>query len=203
LLRLRIDVLREYLDRKLFGGTTFARLFGRKGAPIVVLNATDMARGDIFSIEPGHFDNLCSDLSQLPVAAAVAASAAFPIALTPLSLKNWRSDACQVDAHPLWVRQALASTGGTRFINLPVYKDALETERVRSGQVLYVHLLDGGLVDNLGTSALLQALLSPTSQYGQLFKINTDRIHNLVAIEVNARSESPDKSASGRLRPEY
>jgi NTE family protein len=189
----RIDVLREYLDRKLFDGSTFARLYGRKGAPIVVLNATDMARGEVFSFEPGHFDDLCSDLSQFPVSAAVAASAAFPIALTPLSLKNWRSDTCQVDARPLWVRQALASTGGTRFINLPVYKDALETERIRSGQVLYVHLLDGGLVDNLGTSALLQALLSPTSQYGQLFKVNTDRIRNLVAIEVNARSESPEK----------
>ena len=160
------------------------------------MNATDMARGEIFSFEPRHFDDLCSDLSRFPVAGAVAASAAFPIALTPLSLKNWRSDACLVDAHPLWVEQAL--TGGTRFINLPVYKDALETERVRGGQVLYMHLLDGGLVDNLGTSALLEALLSPTSQLGQLFKVNTDSIRNLVAIEVNARSESPDNAISVR-----
>jgi NTE family protein len=188
----RIDVFREYLDRKLFNGSTFAQLYGREGAPIVVMNATDMARGEIFSFEPGHFDDLCSDLSRFPVAGAVAASAAFPVALTPLSLKNWRSDACQVDPHPLWVRKALDSAGGTRFINLAVYKDALETERVRSGQVLYKHLLDGGLVDNLGTSALLDALFSPTSQFRQLFKVNTDGIRNLVAIEVNARSESPD-----------
>ena len=56
--------------------------------------------------------------------------------------------------------------------------------------VLYQHLLDGGLVDNLGTSAIVQELFSndPSSQLRQL---NDGRIHNLVAIEIIARSSTP------------
>src|SRR5690349_12174583 len=83
----RIDVLREYLDRTLFHGATFADMYGRPGAPLVVLNATDMASGEVFSFTPSRFDDLCSNLSRFPLAAGVAASAAFPVALTPILLK--------------------------------------------------------------------------------------------------------------------
>jgi NTE family protein len=85
---------------------------------------------------------------------------------------------------------------------LSKYKAALESQQLRgcaypcpaptrrSPTVLYRHLLDGGLVDNLGTSAILQELFSndPSSQLRQ---INNGRIHNLVAMEVIARSSTP------------
>ena len=207
----RIDVLREYLDRTLFHGATYAEMYRRPGAPLVILNATDMANGEVFSFLPSSFDDLCSDLSRFPLAGGVAASAAFPVALTPISLKNWNAEAgCPVNPYPASIRSAL--TASDRYTNLAKYKRALETQQLRgcaypcldptrrSPTVLYRHLLDGGLVDNLGTSTILQELFTndPSSQLHQL---NSGRIHNLVAIEVIARSSSPSPISTDPATP--
>jgi NTE family protein len=168
-------------------------MYRRPGAPLVILNATDMASGEVFSFLPSGFDNLCSDLSRFPLAGGVAASAAFPILLTPITLKNWTVEAgCPVNPYPSSIRSALMASD--RYTNLAKYKSALQTEQLRgcpypcsdsdhrSPTVLYQHLLDGGLVDNLGTSAILQELFSndPSSQLRQL---NNGGIHNLVALK--------------------
>jgi NTE family protein len=207
----RIDVLREYLDRKLFHGASYADMYRRPGAPLVILNATDMASGEVFSFLPSRFDDLCSDLSRFPLAGAVAASAAFPIALTPVSLKNWSAEAgCPVNPCPPTIRSAL--TASDRYTNLAKYKAALETQqlrgclypcpdpKLRSPTVLYQHLLDGGLVDNLGTSAIVQELFSPDPS-GQLRALNDGRIHSLVAIEVIARSSTPSPLSTNPATP--
>jgi len=170
-----------------------------------------MADGEVFSFLPSRFDDLCSDLSRFPLAGGVAASAAFPIALTPISLKNWSTETgCLVNPYPPSIRSAL--TASDRYTNLAKYKAALETQQLRgcaypcldptrrSPSVLYRHLLDGGLVDNLGTSAILQELFSndPSSQLRQL---NNGRIHNLVAIEVIARSSTPSPLSTDPATP--
>ena len=40
------------------------------GAPLVVMNATDMESAEVFAFTPQRFDDLCSDLDQLPLGAA-------------------------------------------------------------------------------------------------------------------------------------
>ena len=197
----RIDVLREYLDRHLFHGATFADIHARPGAPIVILNATDMASGEVFSFSDGRFDDLCSDLSRFPVAAGVAASAAFPIALTPLSLKNWSGEpGCTVPPQPTWVKVAI-NGNSTRYVNLPQYKLALETDELRSSKVRYEHLLDGGLVDNRGVSAILQEMFTPNDPTSQIARINKGAIRSLVAIEVVARSGGPSPLSTNPSTP--
>ncbi|MBV9248719.1 MAG: hypothetical protein JO227_05670 [Acetobacteraceae bacterium] len=197
----RTDVLREYFDRQLFHGATFAQLYQRPGAPIVILNATDMASGEVFSLVEGRFDDLCSDLSRFPVAAGVAASAAFPIALTPLSLKNWsKQPNCSVPQRPKWVESALKGNI-TRYVNLPQYKLAIETDALRSNKVEYVHLLDGGLVDNRGVSAILQEMFTPNDPTSQITLINKGLIHRLVAIQVVARSATPSPISTNPNTP--
>ena len=207
----RIDVLREYLDRTLFDGKTYGDMYRRPGATLVILNATDIATGEVFSFLPSRFDDLCSDLSRFPLAGAVSASAAFPVALTPITLKTWSAEAgCPVNPYPSSIRSALIASD--RYTNLAKYKAALETQQLRgcaypcpdptrrSPTVLYRHLLDGGLVDNLGTSAILQELFSndPSSQLRQL---NNGPIHNLVAIEVIARSSKPSPLSTSSATP--
>jgi NTE family protein len=51
-----------------------------------------MSSGVTFAFTPQYFDDICSDLGQFPLAAAVAASTAVPVALTPITLKNYRGE---------------------------------------------------------------------------------------------------------------
>jgi len=84
----RSDVAAEYYDKDIFEGGTFGDMAARKG-PLIVINATDMTYGTRVGFTQDMFDFICSDLSRFPVARAVAASSAVPMALTPISLRNY------------------------------------------------------------------------------------------------------------------
>ncbi len=186
----RIDVLREYLDKDaLFHKATYRDLFSRPGAPFVILNATDMSTGEVFDFTPQRFDDMCSDLGTLPLATAVASSAAFPVLLTPMTLKNWSGAGCPVEQNPKEISVVLQSRD-SRFVNPSDFMEAQRADRLRRHQQEYVHLLDGGLADNIGASSALTSLFGVRFHQQGLFKINTGRIKNLVIIAVNARSDA-------------
>src|SRR6185437_7160412 len=71
----------------------------------LILNAADMVEGVPFSFTQNNFDLLCSDLSKVKLSTAVAASAAFPVALSPVTLKNYSRCPAQpaADWPPQWV----------------------------------------------------------------------------------------------------
>jgi NTE family protein len=190
----RIDALRDLLDRELFHGARFADLRQRPGAPLVVMNATDMESGEVFAFTPQRFDDLCSDLDQLPLSVAVAASAAFPVALSPMSLRNYSYEECK-GAVPGegWIAAEL-TLPLPRYINLEEYKRARYANALRNGKDAYrnehyLHLLDGGLVDNQGVQSLTEVLVSPHSPARILNAINAGRARRIVVIAVNARAD--------------
>ncbi len=87
--RSRIEVLPEMLRRQAgFGDATFADLLdpSRLRRPLLLLNAADMQTGLRFTFTQSLLDRLCLDLTTIRIADAVAASAAFPVALTPMPL---------------------------------------------------------------------------------------------------------------------
>lgn len=139
----RSDLAAEYYDRELFDGATFADL--AHGPPVeVVINATDMVRGSRFSFRQVELDPLCADLDPIPIARAVAASAAFPGPLTPILLRSY-AGTCGFEP-PAWIAETLAARGPSR-------------RRLRQAEILdsyldpkrrWVYLLDGGIADNLG-----------------------------------------------------
>jgi NTE family protein len=190
----RIDALRDLLDQELFHGARFADL-RRPGAPLLVMNATDMESGEVFAFTPERFNDLCSDLDQLPLSVAVAASAAFPVALSPMSLRNYSYEDCK-GAIPGggWIAAEL-TLPLPRYINLEEYKRARYANALRNGKEAYrnehyLHLLDGGLVDNQGVQSLTEVLVSPHSPARILDAINTGRVRRIAVIAVNARGDT-------------
>jgi NTE family protein len=192
----RIDALRDLLDQQLFDKKTFATMTAR-GYPVVVLNASDMASGEGFAFTANRFNDICSDLSSLPIATGVAASAAFPILLSPLDLKDYAGKDCiGNDPSPEWIADDLKKRA-TRYLDVEEFKRARYANSLRRGpdtfrDVQYLHLLDGGLVDNLGAHSLLDVVMSPHGNVRLLNAINRGQISKLVVIVVNARSDPPN-----------
>ncbi|MCX5892139.1 MAG: patatin-like phospholipase family protein [Deltaproteobacteria bacterium] len=178
----RIDLAAELYDREVFAGATFARL-EENGRPLVILNATNLAAGRRFNFTQEYFDAIGSNLDQYPVSRAVAASSAFPFLLSPISLKNY--PLAEGYEPPWWYEKALASKDWTsrRYAaakNLQFYLDKHNA---------YVHLMDGGLADNIGVRAILDARAHGFIDQ----KIQQGDIKRLVLIVVNARTQGEDR----------
>ena len=114
----RIDLAAELYDEAVFQGATFATLLAQPKRPYLLLNATDMTEGARFEFTQDQFDLLCSDLSDVKVARAVAASSAFPVLLSPLTLHNYSATPCRGYERPEWLTNALRSTAEPRRVAL-------------------------------------------------------------------------------------
>jgi NTE family protein len=191
----RIRAEEDLFDEQLFHHATMADL-NRPDRPFILPNATDMAGGQSFAFVPQRFDDICSSFDSLPISTAVAASAAFPIALSPVDFQNNAKGCKGTVSSDEWATIAL-SNPYSPYLNLPGYRDARYTNDLRRGQypfrdIDYLHFLDGGLADNLGVKALRSALVSPSDHVGGLNAINRGLIRKLVVILVNARSDPPN-----------
>jgi NTE family protein len=192
----RIEAEEALFNARLYHDATLASL-NQPGKPYIVLNATDMAGGETFAMVPRRFDDVCSKYDALPVATAVSASAAFPVLLTPVGFQNF-SDGCQGQLrNGDWIKIDL-SNPYTPYLNLAEYKDARYSNDLRHGpnpyrRIDYLHFLDGGLADNLGTQSLRSALIASYDDAQILRAINEGKIRRLVVIVVNARSDPPNK----------
>ncbi len=149
----RSDLTADYYDSVLFDGATYADLWARGGADILI-QATDITEGTRFTFNRDQFELICSDLASYPVARAVAASAAFPVVFSPLTLRNW-AGSCDLP-EPAWIGATLTR----REIASREFHIALQARAYRDpGAKRYVHLLDGGIADNLGLRGPLSDLL--------------------------------------------
>ncbi|WP_375750525.1 patatin-like phospholipase family protein [Vibrio sp. HN007] len=133
-----------YYQKQLFGDATFAD-FQREGSPLIILNASDLGNGVRFSFLQEYFDFVCSDLLDYPVANAVTASSAVPVLFSPVVLKNY--DTCEIDDSFL-MRDLDALP--------PITRDTLKglSSYGKKDKRRYIHLVDGGITDNLGLLSL-------------------------------------------------
>lgn len=184
----RSDVAAEYYDSHIFGQSTFKNLIDKGTRPFLMLNATDMSTGSQFPFIQDQFDLICSDLSDLPVARAVAASSAFPGLLTPLTFKNY-AKTCQYD-EPRWVGfgvndRDIAPERANRAEDRRSYYEPQPWEIERK----FIHLIDGGVADNIGLRSILSALETSDPAYSIQRRINQESIKKLVIIVVNAATD--------------
>jgi NTE family protein len=177
----RSEMAEDYYDQILFNGAIFAD-FQLRAGPEIMINATDMTLGDGFTFDQTHFDLICSDLEQFFVSRAVTASSAVPGLFSPVTLINHASE-CSYQA-PRWVEKILSDPiSGDERMNLARKIDAYQNIQERP----YIHLLDGGLADNLGLRALIDKtrLHHNGPRSGPGVKLNSD-LEKILIIVVNA-----------------
>jgi NTE family protein len=83
----RSELAEQHYEEILFHGATYADIM-TKPTPTVIANATDIATGSRWSFVAGNFDLICSDLNQMHLARAAAASSAVPVALSPVTINS-------------------------------------------------------------------------------------------------------------------
>ncbi len=177
----RTELAVDYYNLYIFEGKTFADLMASPG-PYIQINATDLSLGHRFSFTQGYFDLLCSDYAKFSIARAVAASSAVPIAFAPVVLENY--DSCEIQ-YPAWY----ASTRQRAESNLRLAEmvDAIDSYTEKDKRK-YIHLVDGGITDNLGIRTLYDRvmLLGGAERAAQQLEGNT--INKLVVLLVNAQT---------------
>lgn len=187
--RNRIDVAADFYDEEIFHHISYGDLLKRDRKPFLMVNATDMSLGTRFTFNQAQMDPMCVDLANFPLARAVAASSDFPVAFQPMTLDNYGGAACGYDARePEWVTEA----GKDLQANFERYKMALLFKTYQDkAKRPYVHLLDGGVVDNLGVGGPLHNLLSNDNGVLELQrKISDGTIKKLLIITVDAKSQA-------------
>jgi NTE family protein len=177
----RSDLAADFYDKILFHGATFGDLGDDGGRPLLILNATDMANGEQFPFVSDHFQLIGSDLKSYRISRAIAAASAFPLLLSPITLKNYSGEPGVVapDVH-------LSDELGDRSQRNILVQNAFRSYGDHHNNP-YIHLVDGGASDNLGLEALIDADL----QFGGLRRLIEQTLHTgpprkFVVIVVNA-----------------
>jgi NTE family protein len=180
----RSDLASSYYHAKVFDEATFADLAAAKG-PRVHINATDLPSGNNFRFNQGGFDMICSDLDVLPISYAVAASSAVPVLLSPVTLRNY-AGRCGFEP-PAWFEQALRSraTNPRGWRAAHAAASFLDSDKKR-----YIHLVDGGISDNLGVRLPLDRIAAIGDIERARQMAGLDLPDHLVMIIVNAETEA-------------
>jgi NTE family protein len=179
----RSNVFEEKL-RRLYRGTTFADLLARRRGPRLLVTATDLTTGAPFEFTPEQFALICSDLNSVPLSVAVSASSAVPILLSPVTMRNYAgtcpqskqiADAAMDDSN-VQARLLQASVESFLGENRP-----------------YLHLVDGGLVDNLGVRGLLVRTVAGGSLDASFQSLPAGSVHRIILISVNSERDTAER----------
>lgn len=184
----RSDLAAEYYNKHVFDGATFGDLLAMK-EPMIVINATDMVHGTRVSFVQEAFDMICSDLSSFPVARACAASSAVPIVLSPITLRNY-AGRCGYQM-PKALQEAIEPPRDVASRRFDLANNMLPF--LDSRKKPYIHLVDGGVADNLGLRAALERVTLLGDCWTTLKHANMENVHKIVFVVVNAETQVNEK----------
>ena len=178
----RTELAVEYYEENVFHGATYSDLLDA-GGPLILVNASDLAAGNSIWFTQDYFDLLCSDILDFPVSRAVAASSAVPGLFTPVVLQNFAN--CQ-DQSSATLEHARAAVAGKPQLEMKLR--AMESYSDKEKRP-YVHLVDGGITDNLGLRAIhnLSVWDGGVKNYYQRYGRNPPR--RVVVVIVDAATE--------------
>ena len=184
----RSELAAAYYDEILFNGATFGDL-DRGDGPFIVASATDISTGARVPFNQGVFNQLCVDLNAMRLSRAAAASSAVPVVLSTVTIDNYGGK-CNIDLPP-WVKAFTESDD-------PPRPAARAIRGLKEGQALadsanrpFIHLVDGGISDNVGMRGVLDALQLVEAMHGAGEPTPLDRVKRIVVFVVNSLSSPP------------
>jgi NTE family protein len=192
----RSELAADLYDEILFNGATFGDL-DRGKDPLIIPAATDITTGARLPFTQPAFDALCADLNAVRLSRAAAASSAVPVVLTPITLNNY-GGTCGY-APPPWIKPFIDAVEPPRPAARVTRHVKEEAEFADGVNRPYIHLVDGGVSDNLGMRSVLDALeiMEALHLIGQPTPL--DHLRRIVVVVVNSMSSPKtawDKSES-------
>jgi NTE family protein len=184
----RSELAANYYDEILFHGATFGDL-DRGDGPYIVASATDISTGSRLPFNQSVFNLLCADLNAMRLSRAAAASSAVPVVLSTVTINNY-GGSCGFDVPP-WVKMFTQSDN-------PPRPAARAIRELQDGQALadgvnrpFIHLVDGGIADNLGMRGVLDALQLLEALHAAGIPSPLDHVKRIVVVVVNSLSSPP------------
>jgi len=173
----RGNVLQDRLD-VVFRGVTYGELRTRRPWPRLLVTATDLTTGVPFEFTSEQFALICSDLDSVPLSFAVAASSSVPLLLSPMTLRNHAGGCARPEQEPLPDNADRNLSARMLHLIAQSYSDA--------GARPYLHLVDGGLADNLGVRGLVDHTVAGASLREGFRHLPPGSVHKIVLVSVNS-----------------
>ena len=184
----RSELAAQLYDEILFNGATFGDL-DRGDGPFIVASATDIASGGRVPFNQNVWNVLCSDLNAVRLSRAAAASSAVPVVLSPVTINNY-GGTCNYSIPP-WAKMLRESANPPRpasraireLKDIDPYNDSVASP--------YIHLVDGGVSDNVGMRGVLDALELLEALHDAGEPTPLDHVKRIIVFVVNSISSPP------------
>ena len=184
----RSELAANLYDEILFNGATFKDL--RRDGPRILVSATDLADGTRLIFNSENFDVLCTDISNIRLARAAASSSAVPVVLSSITIDNY-GGTCGYQLPP-WAKMFLDNPDPPR----PASRTVKRLEELQAfadrDQRRYIHLVDGGVSDNVGMRGVLDVLSTFEALHAAGLKTPYDHVRNIYILVVNSLATPPN-----------
>ncbi len=181
----RSELAAQLYDEILFEGATFGDL-DRGTGPLIMASATDISTGGRVVFTQNFFNAFCSDLDSVRLSRAAAASSAVPVVLSSVTIDNY-GGSCNYELPP-WAQKFVSSANPPRPAARAI-RELRDIEPYFDGKERrYIHLVDGGVSDNLGMRSVLDALQLLEALHGAGQPTPLDRVRRVVVFVVNSLS---------------
>ncbi len=184
----RSELAAQLYDEILFNGATFGDL-DRGNGPLILASATDISTGSRFVFNQRIFDIICSDLNAVPLSRAAAASSAVPVVLSSVTINNYGGTCNTIT--PAWAKPFLDSDNPPRPAARAIRSLKAEQAFGDSVHRPYLHLVDGGVSDNVGMRAVLDALEILEALHEAGMPTPLDSARRIIVFIVNSLSSPP------------
>ena len=181
----RSELAAQLYDEVLFLGATFGDL-DRGNGPMILTSATEISTGSRFVFSQRLFDVICSDLDAVPLSRAAAASSAVPVVLSTITLNNY-GGTCDRKP-PAWIGMFLDTDNPPRPAARMLRSLRAEEDYADSVHRPYLHLVDGGVSDNVAMRTVLDTMETLEALRAAGKKTRLDNTKRIIVIVVNSLS---------------